>query len=469
MIVAPHVGGSTLRVHLSNRFGLLPVTLGPATVGVRDSGAALVPGSERSVTFAGQAAVTIPAGGDVVSDPVALSFAAFQDLAVSVDVPGAVVDPTEHFITRQTSYLSPVLSGDHTQDGSGASFQQTTTGAFSTGWYFFDGIDVRAPGNVGAVVAFGDSITDGYQASLSAVEQLATINTNGRYPDGLARRLISAQLPLSVLDAGIGSNLVLTSGSVNGPSGLVRFASDALGQSGVTDVIVLEGLNDISAGATSTQLIDGYENLIAQAHAAGVSIQLGTLTPTGGSTFPGFVNPNANVVRNQVNQWIRTQQLSDGVIDFDAAVRDPSNPSQISAGDDGGDHLHLSPAGYQALANAVNLGSLKRPGCTTAAPVTHVSVRRLGPAAKRLPSFGVSWSASDPGGPGVASFMVQVQRRGRHPDPWRTLPGFGATTRKSARFTGQRATAYRFRVRATDTSGVAGSWVITPSVAGRSG
>jgi lysophospholipase L1-like esterase len=465
MIVAPHLGGSSLRVHLSNRFGLLPVTLGPVTVGVRSSGAGLVPGTERGVNFNGQTTVTIPAGGDVVSDPVPLTFAAFQELAVSVVVPGIVVDPTEHFITRQTSYLSPLLSGDHSTDTSGSAFTQTTTGTHSTGWYFLDGIDVLAPGDVGAVVAFGDSITDGYQGTVSSTEELSTIDANGPYPDGLARRLISAQVPLSVLDAGIGSNMLLMSEGPSGPSGLSRFATDALDQAGVTDVIVLEGLNDIVAGATASQLIGAYEELISQAHAAGVRIQLGTLTPTAGSEYIGTANDNA--VREQVNQWIRTQHLSDGVIDFDTTVADPNDPSQISPAYDGGDHLHFNPAGYQAMANAINIGSIARPACTGAAPSARVSVSVLRPKVSTSRSFRIRWSGSDAGGPGLGSFTVQVERivrargKGARVGPWQTLPGLGATTRTSVRFTGHHGDAYRFRVRATDSSGVSSHWSMT--------
>jgi lysophospholipase L1-like esterase len=464
MIVTPHLGGSSLRVHLSNRFGLLPVTLGPVTVGVRGSGAALAAGTERAVTFGGQATVTIPAGGSVISDPATVSFAGFQDLAVSVDVPGLVVDPTEHFITRQTSYLTPVLSGDHSADSSGSAFTQTTTGTYSTGWYFLDGVDVLAPGDAGAVVAFGDSITDGYQGILSSTEQLGTIDSNGRYPDGLARRLISGAVPLSVLDAGIGSNMLLTSGNPSGPSGLSRFASDALGQAGVSDVILLEGLNDIAAGATASQLIGAYEQVIAQAHAAGVGIQLGTMTPTGGSTYIGTQNDNA--VREQVNQWIRAQSLADGVIDFDAAVRDPNNPSQISPAYDGGDHLHLNLAGYQVMANAVDIASLKRSLCTTVTPVAHVLVRPAASGAHHVPKFTVRWSASAAGGPRLTSFTVQVERIRPHhgAGTWQTLPGLGTTRRTSVRFAGRAGERYVFRVRVTDRSGVASRWATTATV-----
>jgi len=365
MIIAPHLGGRILRIHLSNRFGAAPVTLGPVTIGVRDSGASLLPGSERQVTFGGRSSVVIPAGADAVSDPVMLSFGAFRDLAISVYVPGTVKNPDEHFSTRQTSYLSPSGSGDHATQSSPAAFTEKTTGASSTGWYFLDGVDVEAPGSTGAVVAFGDSITDGYQAKRNGTEQLSTINTNGRYPDDLARRLLAARIPLSVLNAGISGNELLNSGlPLVGPSGLSRFGPDVLAQAGVSDVIVLEGINDIARTppATASRLIAAYKQLISRAHAAGLAIQLGTLTPTGGAPT-AYADAAANSVREQVNEWIRTQRFSDGIVDFDAAVRDPHDPAMIDPAYDGGDGLHLNLAGYRALARAVDLALLQRPNC----------------------------------------------------------------------------------------------------------
>lgn len=469
MIVAPHLGGTILRVHLSNQFGALPVTLGPVAVGVQSSGASLVPGSDRLVTFNGQTSVTIPAGGDVVSDPITLTFSAFQDLSVSIAT-GLVVSATEHHFTRQTSYLSGLLSGNQTADTSGSAFTQSTTGAASTGWYFLDGVDVFAPGSVGAVVAFGDSITDGYQGTggSSNTEDLSTIDTNGRWPDDLARRLIAANVPLSVLNAGIAGNELLASGSgVVGPSGLSRFDLDVLAQAGVTDVIQQEGINDIGAGASASQVMGADQQLIAEAHAAGLHIQLGTLIPAGG---PIGLGPAAAAVRDQVNQWIRTQQLSDGVVDFDAAIRDPNDPSQINPAYASGDDIHPNLAGYQAMANAVRLALLARPQCGIAAPVARARVSALRSAAHARPRFRVRWSASDTGGPGTADFTVQVQtiahRRGRRAraSRWHTLRGCAATTKTSVRFTGRIGDRYRFRARATDTSGLTGRWATTRTV-----
>ena len=375
MIVAPHLGGSRLRVHLSNRFGSSPITLGPVTVGLRGNGPSLASGSERAVTFGGSTRVSIGPGAETVSDPVTLSFKPFEDLAVSVAIPGSIGNPTEHYFTRQTSYLTPVGAGDHAHDSSGAAFTQTTESNHnSTGWYFLDGIDVRGAARVAAVATFGDSTTDGFQGDVLPVnEQLATIDTNTRWPDDLQRRLIAAHIPLSVLNAAVDGNRILQDsfpGLPFGPRGISRFRRDAAGQAGVGDVIVLEGVNDIGmaypGGITAQQIINGYINVIGQARTAGVRVQLGTLTPAGGVIIPTYGDTQADQLRQQVNAWIRSQHLSDGVIDFDAAIRDPSDASRIYPPYDSSDHLHLDPAGYQAMADAVDLGRLARAACAAA-------------------------------------------------------------------------------------------------------
>jgi lysophospholipase L1-like esterase len=306
------------------------------------------------VRFSGAATATIPAGRDRLSDPVKLTFHQFQELAISVTVTGAIVHPIEHFNTRQTNYLSPAGSGNLAASVSAAGF---TTKLPSRGWYFLDGLEVSAPARTGAMVAFGDSITDGFQGQKSPlVEELSTINTNGRYPDDLQRRITAAGIPLSVLNAGISGNRLLQGPpGIFGPSGLARFRADGLAEPGVTDVIVLEGINDIgqTPGITARQIINGYKQLIHQAHAAHIAIQLGTLTPSGGTIMASYGDPAANTLRTAVNHWIRTQRLSNGIIDFDAAVRDPAHPSRIDPRYDGSDHLHFSLAGYRAMAQAV--------------------------------------------------------------------------------------------------------------------
>lgn len=383
MVVAPHLSGSRARVRLTNRFGETPITLGPVTIANQKDGPSVAAGSVRSVRFDGQLTVTIPAGEDAISDPVSARIRSFSPVAITVAVPDVVTSPTEHYITRQTSYLSPVGSGDHTGDIDGAAFTETSeVNGASTGWYFLAGIDVRSPRSTGSIVTFGDSITDGFQGKSNVVsEDLATVDKNVRYPDFLQRRLDRRGIPLSVLNAGIGGNRVLADGlqSQGGPSALKRYAIDALSQAGVTEVVVLEGINDIGqghagmndypvidsleGGVTAEQLIQGYRRLVRRTHRAGVQISLGTIAPSGGMIVPTYGNSSADDLRREVNRWIRNQHVADGVIDFDAAVRDPRDRSRIRPRYDGGDHLHFSPAGNRALASAVRLSQLTRSTC----------------------------------------------------------------------------------------------------------
>lgn len=383
MVVTPHLSGSRARVRLTNRFGRAPVTLGPVTIARQESGPSVAAGSLRQVLFDGRPTVTIPAGEDAVSDPVPARIRSFEPAAVTVAVPEMTLLPSEHYITRQTSYLSPAGSGDQTGDVDGATFTETSqVNGASTGWYFLAGIDVRAPRATGAVVTFGDSITDGYQGNATVVtEDLSTLDRDVRYPDFLQRRLDRRGIPLSVLNAGIGGNRLLADGlqPQNGPSGLSRFALDALSQAGVTEVVVLVGINDIGqghlgmddlpvvdsleGGATAEQLIRGYRKLVRRSHRAGVRISLGTIAPSGGMLVPTYGNSSTDALRREVNRWIRHQGVADGVIDFDAAVRDPRDRSRIRPRYDSGDHLHFSPAGHRALASAVRLSRLARPTC----------------------------------------------------------------------------------------------------------
>ena len=363
MIVAPHLSGRTLQVHLSNRFGQQPIVVDHVTIGRQADGAALMAGSQRPVTFGGAAAVLIAAGHDAVSDPVALTFAAFQNLAVSVYVAGAIANPTEHRLTRQTSYLSPAGSGDHAADGAAASFTQTTAGMFSTGWYLLDAIDVQAPALAGAVVALGDSITDGYRGDgLPGVESSAGLDKNVRYPDYLAHRLTAAGAQLSVVNAGIGGNQILKGTKTGGPSAIARLRADVIDQAGVTDAIVLEGINDLgSAGASASQVTAGLRRIVTTLHQAGLRVQLGTITPAQGTVSKSgrYGGVATNTTRTAINAWIRNQRYSDGVIDFDRAVRDPAHPGRLKPAYDGSDHLHLSALGYRAMASAIPLSLLE--------------------------------------------------------------------------------------------------------------
>ncbi|HZU78427.1 MAG TPA: GDSL-type esterase/lipase family protein [Acidimicrobiales bacterium] len=359
MIVTPHLGGTTLRVHLSNRFGRRPAVFGHVTVGLADSHAV---SSVTTVTFGGSTRVIVAVGADAVSDPVALPFSAFDPLAVSIYVPGVQILPTKHWNANATSRWAPPGSGDLTAVTSDNRFSLRTEA-----WLYVDGVDVLAPSPTASIVAFGDSITDGYVAAtpLSQPVSLAIADKNGRYPDDLQRRLAAADVPLSVVNAGIGSNRLVTDGEplMMGLSGLQRFEQDALDVAGVKGVLLVEGINDLGlppATTTAADLIAGYEQAITMAHAKGLKIWLGTLSPASNAVFDGTITaPKSEISRQQVNAWIRSQALADGVVDFDAVLRDPHDPHVLDPRYAGPDHLHPNLAGYQAMADAVPLAMLE--------------------------------------------------------------------------------------------------------------
>lgn len=350
MVVHSSVAGSNARITLSNRYSSNPLAVGAVDIAVQDSGGSAVRGTTRNVTFGKSVQVTVPAGQEVVSDVIPVSVSNGENLLVSVYLPGPTGISTWHSDAFDTTYLA---SGDHIGDDTAAAFSSTTTS-----WYYLSGLDVIAATAKGTVVAFGDSITDGYHSSVS---------TYSRWPDFLARRLAARPGPqkLSVVDAGIGGNRVLTDvpNPWQGVSALKRFEHDALGQPGVRDVILLEGINDIGNNAgpngaplTARDLINGYRTLINEAHAAHVRIIGATLMPIQGN---GYYTPAAETLRQTINQWIRTSGAFDGVIDFDQAMRDPNNIADLNPVYDSGDHLHPNDTGMQALANSVGLGLLR--------------------------------------------------------------------------------------------------------------
>ncbi|MGC0343961.1 lysophospholipase L1-like esterase [Streptomyces sp. SLBN-8D4] len=346
MVVHTSVAGSGVRIRVSNLRGTISLSVGAVDVAVRSSGAAAVPGTHRTVTFGGVGNPTVAAGAEVTSDVIPMSVSAGQDLLVSLYLPGATGASTFHRDAYQTSYRSEAGSGNHAGEDAATNF---TTSMWS--WYYVSGVDV-APAGVtnGTVVAFGDSITDGYNS---------TLESNRRWPDRLAARLQSASggQRLSVVNAGIGGNMVRADAgwAPQGLAATVRFAHDALGQRGVRDVIFMEGINDINnnPSLTADQLIAGYQDIIAQAHAAGVRIIGGTMLPY------SPLNSTKAGIRTTVNNWIRTSGAFDAVIDFDSVMRDPGNPAQMLPAYDSGDHLHPNDAGMQAMANAVDLSALR--------------------------------------------------------------------------------------------------------------
>jgi lysophospholipase L1-like esterase len=348
MVAHSSIDGSALRIHLSNLRSTIPLTVGAVIIAEQADRATAVAGSQHTVTFAGTTSVTIAAGAELVSDPVPMSVKADQNVLVSVYLPHATSSATWHSDAFDTTYLSN--PGDHTADTADGNYIASTTS-----WYYLSGLDVISPDANGTVVAFGDSITDGYNTPAGAYH---------RWPDDLARRLAGTQ-PMGVVDAGLGGNRVLTDvpNIWQGIAATKRFAHDALGQPGVKDVILLEGVNDIGNNTgpnggplTAQDLINGYQNLIQQAHAAGVRLIGGTILPDKGA---GYYSGSAEATRQTVNNWIRTSGAFDGVVDFEKAVADPADPAALNPAFDSGDHLHPNEAGMQALANAVDLSLLK--------------------------------------------------------------------------------------------------------------
>jgi lysophospholipase L1-like esterase len=349
-IVHTSIGGETVRVHLSNAYGDQMAPVGAVHIAVRAKGSGIVPGSDRVVTFGGRNAVTLSTNAPELSDPVKLSVPAGGDLAISIFLPKAVEGAGVHYGAQQTSYIG---KGDLT------AAESITDPETITSWVFLTGVDLLAPETASAVVAFGDSITDGARS---------TTDANHRWPDFLAERLRERGGPeIGVLNAGIGGNRVLRDPADNirfGMNALARFDRDVLAQPGVKYVIVLEGINDLghagqSAPAsempTAEDVIVGLTQLIERAHERGLKIYGATLTPFAGTAYPGYYTPQKDEVRGKINQWIRTSKAFDGVIDFDKAVRDPNDPNTILPEYDGGDHLHPGDAGYKAMGAAIDL------------------------------------------------------------------------------------------------------------------
>ncbi len=346
-IVHVSIGGERVRVVLSNAFGSVPLLVGAAHVALRTKDAAIDPKSDRTLTFGGSPTATIAAGAVVVSDPVSLPVPAFTDLAIDAYLPGdtaASPSPlTMHAGAQQTNYVST--------DGNHAGAADLPVATTTQAWFFLARVEVAAPDQAGAVVAFGDSITDGTRS---------TPDINSRWPDHLAKRLAAANMKLGVLNQGIAGNRVLCDGA--GVSALARFDRDVLVQPGVTHVVVLESINDIGIGRSSpspsaADLIAAHRQLIERAHAHGLRIYGATLTPFEGAAY---ATPEGEAKRQAVNEWIRTAKAYDGVIDFDAAVRDAAAPAKIQQQFNPGDNLHMNDAGYKAMADAINLGLFTR-------------------------------------------------------------------------------------------------------------
>jgi lysophospholipase L1-like esterase len=341
-VVFVSAGGSVVRVRLTNAFGTRPVRIGHASVAVRGSAAAAVPGTVRELTFDGRQDPIIPGGRELFSDPVRLDVAALSMLLVSVYVPEVTGPVTNHPFTAQGNYL---VAGDQVLAGNGTGFGSLPC------WMLASGVDVRASGRVaGSVVVLGDSITDTANS---------TDNANRRWPDFLARRLDARPgSTLSVVNAGLGGNRVLAPREGEpyyGIPALERLERDVLAQSGVRVVILLEGVNDIGFGATADQLIGGYREIIRRTHAARLPIVGGTIMPFKGSDFWTAEHEQTWA---EVNTWIRTSGAFDGVVDFAATTASATDPAMLNPVYDSGDQLHPNDAGTEAMAAAVDLSLL---------------------------------------------------------------------------------------------------------------
>jgi lysophospholipase L1-like esterase len=334
------IGGDQARVKFSNRYGTVPLVIGAAQIALRDAGENIVAGSSRTLTFSGNPTFTVPAGAELFSDWVSLTIPALSDVAVDLYLPGDTGtvntgSPLTVFNgAMQTNYVS--------QPGNNVGSMAFPVASTRLAWSFMSAINTRAAMPTGAIVAFGDSITQGLRS---------TNNTNRRWPDVLARRIIEANADneRGVANVGISGNRVWVGGTTTNPSAMARLDRDALVQTGATHIIVLLGINDISGGATADQVITALRQMIVRAHSRGLRIFGATLTPFGNA-------PDAReATRLAVNAWIRSTDEYDGVVDFDAAIRDPANPRRMLPIFDSGDSLHPSDAGYEAMGNAVDL------------------------------------------------------------------------------------------------------------------
>jgi lysophospholipase L1-like esterase len=376
LIVHTSVSGERVRIRLSNTFGDGPLLIGAAHVAIRAGGAKIVKGSDHEVTFSGQNSTTVPKGSMVISDPIDLDVPALSDLAISLFLPRPTRATTSHLRALQTNYLSRE-TGDTT-----AKIKFSAAETFAS-WPFLTGVDVMASPQGATIVALGSSLTDG---------QGSTPDANRRWPDVLAERLQKAggeTAKLSVVNEGIIGNRLLNDsqsprqagsptplagvfagfGPALGEAGLKRFERDVIAQPGIKYVIVALGVNDIlfpgsfipeSERITAQDLIDGYDQIIARAHQQKIRVIITTIPPFEHSfwstpLFDRFYSSENEKTRQDVNKWIRTAAGFDGVIDFDAAVRDPDRPTQILPTYDAGDHLHVNDAGNVSQGNAISL------------------------------------------------------------------------------------------------------------------
>ena len=358
------IGGAQICIRLSNEYGGTPLLIGSLTVAAPTNPAGIKPETIHTVTFGGRNSVTIPAGAALLSDPVSFKVVSGSEISISIYFPQRVATPTLHHLALKRAIVSP--RGDHTHD------EKIDSGATSRASIAISAVLVPAQPSQRLIVAFGDSVTDGDQS---------TVDADRNWPSDLIRRLqsIRESSNVAVVNEGIVGNRLLSdcfipSAGCYAVSGLARFDRDALALPGVTHIVLLEGANDICFPGvklgdgyladpadvrTPEDLIAGYRQLISRTHARGIKLIAATITPFEGAEFPGYSSAPKEVTRQTVNKWIRTSNSFDGVIDFDAVLRDPDHPSRLLARFASEDHLHPNDVGYQAMADAIDLTLFK--------------------------------------------------------------------------------------------------------------
>jgi len=349
MILQPTVGASELRVQLSNAQGKPPLTISAAHIAIRTSGASIDPASDRTLTFGRKGTVYIPSGAIVVSDPVTVPVRPDQELAVSLYVRGDSGGVTTHALGLNPAYIA---KGDQSAAATLAGAKAVRT------YYWLTGLDAALPAPAGTIVAYGDSITDGFATTPGA---------HRTWPEILAQRLRARDgaRRWGVINMGISGNRVLRDGA--GTSAIARFDRDVLSRPGVRWVVLLEGINDINMSqmkglpedqrASAEDIIAGLQTIIDKAHLHGLKVMGATITPTAGLWL---YTPASEASRQTVNRWIRTRGAFDAVADFDKATRDPQQPSRLRPDFDSGDHVHPNDAGTKAMADAIDLEHFSR-------------------------------------------------------------------------------------------------------------
>jgi lysophospholipase L1-like esterase len=350
MIARVTVPGDSIRIRLDNAYGSAGVRVGRAYVGWRRAGATIFPGSNRPVLFSGAGEVTIPPGGSVLSDPVALKVRSSQDLAVSLFIPEADVRPSQHGNTLVTNFITANGAGDTAADESPQPFTRTTTAGL-----WLKAVEVLSPTVRAAIVTFGDSITDG---------SCATVDGYDRWPDWLALRLDLEGRHMAVVNEGIGGNTILAKHPEpippTGTPGMERLDRDVVSHHGVTHVVLFLGTNDLRRSATAAMVSDGIQNVVSRLKARGIKTYGATVVPRhNNQQIPWDAAKTAQ--RNLLNDWIRTKGPFDGVIDFDRVVRDQMDPDRLNPAYDC-DGIHPSPLGYFEMGRSVRLDFFGRPG-----------------------------------------------------------------------------------------------------------